>query len=115
MTVLEALKKELEHWEDQRNKDWHEFMDMAEKDIPYQEAVAWYENQPSYQKCIDLSKEMDIDPDIVIIKDKEVGYIEYGPINYDPKDCYIVCYDKKIGYHITKYAKMHKIIISYFM
>jgi hypothetical protein len=39
-----------------------------------------------------------------IVKDnnsKEVGYIEYGPINYDPKDCYIVCYGKKIGYHMV--------------
>jgi len=58
MTVLEALKKELEYWEDQRNEDWLKFMKMAEKDIPYQKAVAWYERQPSYQKCIDLSKEI---------------------------------------------------------
>ncbi len=58
MTVLEALKKELEHWEEQRNKDWQEFMNMSEKDIPYQEAVAWYENQQSYKKCIYLNKEI---------------------------------------------------------
>lgn len=95
MTVLEALKKELEHWEDQRNKDWHEFMNMAEKDIPYQEAVAWYESQPSYQKCINLSKEIrrledeielepfdELDDDIYTLKQfigicKGGGFIDY--------------------------------------
>ena len=34
MTVLEALKKELEHWEGQRHNDWLKFMKMAEND-PY--------------------------------------------------------------------------------
>lgn len=95
MTVLEALKLELEDWENRRNEDWLKFMKMAEKDIPYQEAVAWYERQPSYQKCIDLSKEIrrledevewspfeEWDDDIYTLKQfvgmcKEGGFIDY--------------------------------------
>ena len=73
MTVLEALKKELEHWEGQRHNDWLKFMKIAEKDIPYQEAVTWYESQPSYQKCIDLSKEIRrLEDEIeLLLKDEE--------------------------------------------
>lgn len=80
MTVLEAFKLELEYWENRRDEDWNKFMNMAEKDIPYEKAVKWYESQPSYQKCIDLSKK------IRIIEDE----IEWTPFDEWDDDVYTI-------------------------
>ncbi len=60
MTVLEALKLELKHYQEIRDKELTNMYNMAEKDIPYQEAKEWYLNQPGYKKCIELDQKIRI-------------------------------------------------------
>lgn len=60
MTVLEALKTEFKHYQEIRDKELTEMYNMAERDIPYQEAKEWYLNQPGYKKCIELDQKIRI-------------------------------------------------------
>ena len=58
MTELEKLKKEYEDIQEQCDKDWHEYMGMAEKNIPVEEAWKWYINCPSIKRSEELNKEI---------------------------------------------------------
>lgn len=50
MSILEALKKELEDLEVKKHEVWEKYMGMAEKDIPFTEAWDWYSRQPVIQR-----------------------------------------------------------------
>lgn len=58
MENIEKLKLELAEAKKKQEKVWEEYMDMADRDIPFQEAWSWYENQPIVQRCAELDRQI---------------------------------------------------------
>ena len=58
MTELEQLKAEYELLDKERNKVWHQFMDMASEGIPYDVACKWYESQNVVEECASLNRQI---------------------------------------------------------
>lgn len=75
MTELEQLKAEYELLDKERNKVWHQFMDMASEGIPYDVACKWYESQNVVSKCANLDRQ------IRVLEDYELKPLpDYGTL-----------------------------------
>jgi hypothetical protein len=75
MTELEQLKAEYELLDKERNKVWHQFMDMASEGIPYDVACKWYESQNVVEECAELNRK------IRVLEDYELEPLpEYGTL-----------------------------------
>ena len=75
MTELEQLKAEYKLLDKERNKVWHQFMDMASEGIPYDVACKWYESQNVVEECVKLNRQ------IRVLEDYELKPLpDYGTL-----------------------------------
>ena len=75
MTELEQLKAEYELLDKERNKVWHQFMDMASEGIPYDVACKWYDSQNVVKECASLNRQ------IRVLEDYELEPLpDYGTL-----------------------------------
>ena len=58
MNKLEQLKSELDSLAPKKHKVWEEYLSMAEKDIPFEEAWNWYNNHHVIRRYNQIEQEI---------------------------------------------------------